>query len=54
MIPDALLQHAGLVISVTVNSNLMPCICSLQEAAIGELYLRVKQFSDHGKDGFYV
>ena len=37
MVPDALLQYADVVTSVTVDNKLLPLICSSQEVAMGEL-----------------
>ena len=54
MVQDALPRRAGLVMSVTVNSDLLPQICSSQEAAIGKLWLRLKLFADYGESGFCV
>ena len=52
MVPDTLFLYCDLVMSVTVDSDLMLWIHSSQEVAIGELLLLSKQFADHGEHGF--
>ena len=39
VVPDALSQHADLVMGINIDSDLILRIHSLQEAAIGELWL---------------
>ena len=54
MVLDALSWHADLVMSGTVNSDLLPQIYSLQEVATGELWLQLKQFAYDEEHGFCV
>ena len=54
VVPDSLSQCADLVTSFIVDSDLLPRICSLQEATMGELWLQLKQFADHRECGFCI
>ena len=46
MVPDVLSQGADLIISIIIDSDLFPWICSLQEVATDELWLQPKYFVD--------
>ena len=47
VIPDALFQRAELIMSIIVDSDLLPQIRNIQEPATGEIQLQLKQFAEY-------
>ena len=54
MLPNALSQYTDLVISATVDSELLLLILTLQETATGESWLQLKQSVDCEERGFCI